>query len=141
VQGCHTARRLRATQSSGPTGDVADFSKTVLQGAFVAAARGAFLEPFSGTRRGFFSGAARGPGERAGSRLAVYFVLRTRGEKGAFAFAVGVWRCSAQEICVRRGSSPIGGVDDGKVVGGDGREVGVFACATLVVFFGVLAFP
>jgi hypothetical protein len=66
-------------QSSGD----ADFSKGVLRGAFFAVARLAFLGPFH-SRCGFFFALRAALGRREGSRLAVYFVLRTRGWGGGF---------------------------------------------------------
>jgi hypothetical protein len=88
-----------------------------------------------------FSGAAHGLGERAGSRLAVYFVLCTSGKMGVFSCGAGVWRCSVQVVCVRCGRSPFGGVGDGKVVGGYRWESwGFCLLGVLGVLFGCWPF-
>ncbi|VVD26738.1 protein of unknown function [Paraburkholderia dioscoreae] len=59
MQGCQTARRLRAIQSSGAADGAADFSKGVLQGAFFAAARRGFFRAIFGRAARLFLRCAR----------------------------------------------------------------------------------
>src|SRR3954454_12561502 len=85
--------------------------------------RGLAFRAVSGALRASFSGAARALAGRVGLRLAVYLALCTRAWSAGFARVVGVRRGSAQVVSIRSQRSLMGGVDDGKVVGGCGREL------------------
>jgi hypothetical protein len=124
----------------------------VVMGFPSGCSRGAFL-PLRGVAfYGLFERAAHfflalrvALGGLAGSRLAVYFVLCTRGSMGVFACGAGIWRCSRQVVSVSGRRSLIGGVDDGKVVATYWRGFGVLGLLR-VGFAGcvplkALAFP
>ena len=90
--------------------------------------RGPAFRAVSGALRASFSDAARALAGHVGSRLAVYLARCTSAGRAGFACAVGVRRASVQVVSVGSKRSPMGGVDDGKVVGGCGREPELAAC-------------
>ena len=94
-------------------------------GCYFAAARRGFFRAIFERAAHLFSALRAALGGLAGSRLAVYFVLCTRGGWAVFACGAGVVGCSMQVVSVFRGRLLIGAVSDGKVVGFYWREIGV----------------